>query len=313
MTTAAIDKEALSFRKEHKIKKASYKVLSEITEKLGYTVILFDPLHNDENVAKLAGALSLGGELLKSRGFTYSSGEFRLVFINDGLSEKEKTIVLSHELGHITLGHTGRAPVIGHDVQEEFEANEFSTFLLKCDSSVFMFFNCRKPLVAVIAAVILLTVIIAAVSLSKKSAVPDQTAKNVPSGAGETEEQAEAVTSPEDDFENTELFFQIKTILEANLSSVSPSVSYDVVNHLLNIVCVPPEGTHYSLVNNKAPIQESWDSLTSSLTAMTEETYKLCHESGYKVGCTIMIVGDDDPDLCLYAAMNGLEYCNIGC
>lgn len=311
MTTAAIDKEALNFRREYKIKKATYPVLSEITEKLGYTVVPFDPLLSDANVAQLVRALGLGEEQLRSRGFTYANGEFRLVFINTELSDKEKTIVLSHELGHIVLGHTGHVSVIGHDVQEEFEANEFSTFLLKCDNGVFLFFNDRKPLIAVIAAVIVLVVILTAVSGSKTPSVPEQTGKNAPSES-DTAEQGEIPSFPDGGFGGSELFLQIKTILEANLSNLSPSVLYDTENHMINVVCVPPAGTHIALLRDKSSIQESWDTLTDSLTGMSDETYKLCLTSGYKVGCMVMLVGDDDPDVCLYASLNGLEYCNIG-
>lgn len=39
-------------------------------------------------------------------------------------------MVLSHEAGHIYLGHMSSAPVIGRDVQEEYEANEFAHFLI---------------------------------------------------------------------------------------------------------------------------------------------------------------------------------------
>lgn len=312
MTTSAVDNEVLSFRKENKIKKVSYQVLYEQAEKLGYTVILFNSFDNDENVAQLIGALDIGDELLQTRGFTYSLGEFRLVFINDSLSEKEKTIVLSHELGHIVLGHTGRAPVIGHDVQEEFEANEFSTFLLKCDSRAFVLFNSRKPLAAVLAAVLIVLVVTGAVLLTKTPSAPSRE-ENVAS-PDITEQTAPAVpeVSPEDGFESTELYFQIKTVLEANLSTLSPDVSYDAENHLINAVCIPPAGTHAALSQNRAEIKEGWDSLTASLIGMSDETYKLCLEKGYRIGCTVMLVGDDDTAICLFAAMNGTEYCNIG-
>lgn len=312
MTIAAVDKEVLHFRKEYKIKKATYPVLSEIAEKTGYTVILFRSFQNDANVDQLINALGFSNDLLKSRGFTYSSGEFRLVFINDGLSDKEKTIVLSHELGHIVLGHVGRAPVIGHDVQEEFEANEFSTFLLKCDSKVFLLFNSRKPAATVICAAVLLAVIAAAVMLSKTPTVPEQNEEDAPSAVGEATEQSPAPDLSGEDFENSELYFQIKTILGANLSAVSPDISYDAENHLINVVCIPPAGTHLALTRNKSAIKENWDTLTESLTGMSDETYKLCLENGYKIGCTVMLIGDDAPDVCLFAALNGMEYCNIG-
>lgn len=323
MKTAEVDKKVFDFIKEYGIKEISCAALSEAAEKLGYTVILFQPLHNNANVARLINALNLDGELLKSRGFTYSHGEFRLVFVNESLSEKEKTIVLSHELGHIVLGHAGRAPVIGHDVQEEFEANEFSSLLLKCDSVLFAFFKRNKTILIVIATVLLFLLlvsmllsdfllVISSVLLSKTPSSPASEENEPPTAITETSEQSGGSELSAENFEDSGLYFQIKTILDANLSTVSPSVSYDAENHLINVVCIPPSGTRYALMRDKSSIKESWDTLTQSLTGMSDETYKLCLENGYKVGCIVMLVGDDDPDICLFAALNGTQYCNIG-
>lgn len=310
MTTSAVNKEVLNFRKEYGIIKVNCSSLSEAAEKLGYTVIMFNSHGaNDENVTRLCLALNIGNELLMSRGFTYSKGEFRLVFINENLSDKEKSIVLAHELGHIVLGHTGHAPVIGHDVQEEFEANEFASFLLKSDNRLFVLVNCHKAVLPGAAAIIVLLVIVISALMShnasdKKITVPDTISK-------ETTQNTESIV-PADGFEDSELFSQIKMILGANLSTVDPEINYDTENHLINVVCVPPKGTHNALVFNKSLIEEDWNTLCDSLTGMSDSTYKLCLENGYKVGCTVMLVGDDDPDVCLFAAMNGMVYCDIG-
>ena len=312
MTTAAVDKEVLNFRKEHGIKKVTYSVLSGITEKSGYTIILFNSYNNNANVSRLCNALNIGNELLMSRGFTYSKGEFRLVFVNDTLSEKEKTIVLSHELGHIVLGHAGRAPVIGHDVQEEFEANEFAAFLMKSDSRSFVLFNCHKAVVFGIGAAFIVLCIAVGVLLTEKPSVPSASETGVTAVIGETESSDRIPQLSADDFGDTELYSTIKMMAEANLSTISPTVTYDAENHLIDIVCIPPDGTYYALMNDKAEIQKGWNDLCDNLNGVSDETYKLCLSQGYKVGCKVMLVGDSDPDVCLFAAMNGMVYCNIG-
>lgn len=283
MTTAAVDKEVLNFRKEYQIKKVSYPVLYEITEKIGYTVILFNSHCIDKNVNQLVDALNISGELLESRGFTYSNGDFRLVFINDNLSDKEKTIVLSHELGHIVLGHTGRNPVIGHDVQDEFEANEFSTFLFKSDSRIFVILNSRKAVLSAIAVAFLLSVVITALYINPSSDGRFEE-KSSPTSTEEKANQSSDAQLSLNNFGDSELYFRIKTILEANLSTVSPNVSYDAENCLINVVCVPPDGTHYAIMKDKSSIEEGWNGLCDNLTSMSDETYKLCLENGYKVG-----------------------------
>lgn len=312
MTTSAVDKEVLNFRKEYGIEKVTYSVLTEVTAKTGYTVILFDSFNNDEKVVRLCNALDIGNELLMSRGFTYSKGEFRLVFVNKALSEKEKTIVLSHELGHIVLGHAGRAPVIGHDVQEEFEANEFAAFLMKSDSRYYVLFNCHKAAVFGIAAVVIVLCIVIGVLLTKTPKTSSVPKADVPTTVGTTESSDRIPQLSADDFGDTELYSTIKMMAEANLSTISPTITYDAENHLIDIVCIPPDGTYYALMNARDAIQDSWDSLCDNLNGVSDETYKLCLSQGYKVGCKVMLVGDSDPDVCLFAAMNGSVYCNLG-
>ena len=52
------------------------------------------------------------------------------MFIDERLSEDEKMMILAHEQGHYSCGHTNAQAVIGRNVQEEYEANEFSHYLL---------------------------------------------------------------------------------------------------------------------------------------------------------------------------------------
>lgn len=156
MTSTEIDKAVLRFRKECGLKSVDYKSLFKAAEKLGFTVIEFGGTVNDINVKNLIEALGLEAQTELTKGFTYVQGDYRLVFINAALSEREKTIVISHELGHIVLGHIGHRSFTGQDVQDEYEANEFSNFLLKSDNKLFVAFSCYKGAVITAAAVIII-------------------------------------------------------------------------------------------------------------------------------------------------------------
>ena len=130
MTSKELKRKARNFRKVHKIKKATYENLSRAAFEIGYTVALFNPGANDEDVQVLIDALDLGKQTESSRGFAYADSNYRIIFINDSLSADEKVIVIAHEIGHIELGHLKTAYIIGKDVEEEHEANEFAHFLL---------------------------------------------------------------------------------------------------------------------------------------------------------------------------------------
>lgn len=105
--------------------------LRRAIERLGYTVVEFNNIYNDEAVASLIDALHIPDRVLSARGFTYADASRRLVFLNEDLTDDEKAVVLAHEAGHIFLRHMTTAPIIGNDVAEEHEANEFAHYLLK--------------------------------------------------------------------------------------------------------------------------------------------------------------------------------------
>lgn len=126
-----IKKLAKKFRKKYRLASVDYRALKKAAVNMGYTVIEFNSICNEEDVETVVQNLNLSENLQKSRGFTYVSAEYRLIFINEDLSDEEKMIVLSHELGHVVCEHFLTAPIIGNDVKAEFEANEFSHYLLK--------------------------------------------------------------------------------------------------------------------------------------------------------------------------------------
>ncbi len=121
---------AKKFFKEYHIAKITFAKLERVVEEQGYRLIRFDHIENTGGTAELLHALGLEDQARRLSGFTYADPDFRLIFLREGLTEKEALKVLAHEEGHIYCGHMGRASVIGQNVEEEFEANEFAQYLL---------------------------------------------------------------------------------------------------------------------------------------------------------------------------------------
>ena len=118
------------FVSQYKIDTVSYFSLKKAAEEMGYSVIEFNRISNDKNVEIIINSLKLGDIVLRSKGFTYADEDYRLIFINESLSENEKILILSHEIGHIYCSHLDAGLIIGKDVRDEYEANEFSHYLL---------------------------------------------------------------------------------------------------------------------------------------------------------------------------------------
>lgn len=125
-----INRVVREFRKEFGIKNVSGYSLKKAASDMGYTVIYFNNVLNDKNVTELIEALGLSLISERSKGFTYTDDNYRLIFIHEELADKEAAVVLAHELGHIRCGHLKKGACIGSDVSEEFEANEFAHYLL---------------------------------------------------------------------------------------------------------------------------------------------------------------------------------------
>ncbi|MCC8097723.1 MAG: ImmA/IrrE family metallo-endopeptidase [Eubacterium sp.] len=132
--TDSVKQKARRFCREYKIHNLSEKRAEEIIESRGFTVVEYSPVFNDSDVNLLLDELGLKTEVMRSNGFTYVSGRYRLVFINENLSEEEKRIVLIHELGHIYCGHFSHTNIVGLDVKDEYEANEFAHYVM-CPSA----------------------------------------------------------------------------------------------------------------------------------------------------------------------------------
>ena len=125
-----IKKKAKSFLKEYGLQNVTLENLRAAIQKQGYTIVEYNNIFNDENVAALIDALGLENFCERSKGFTYADTKRRLVFLHEDLSDKEKLMILAHEEGHIYCNHLTSTPVLGRDVVEEHEANEFAHYLL---------------------------------------------------------------------------------------------------------------------------------------------------------------------------------------
>ncbi len=131
MTTAEIKKKVREFKRQFSLNDVSYESLKKIFEKQGFTVIEFNPAVKDPDVETIIRSLKLSDMIAHSKGFLYADQNYRILFISEKLSDGEKVLVLAHEEGHYFCGHLSQSSIIGRDVQEEHEANEFAHYLLK--------------------------------------------------------------------------------------------------------------------------------------------------------------------------------------
>lgn len=142
---------ASAFIKENKLYSANFSALNLSAENIGYTIIEFSKTFNNNDVNVIVEKLKLNEYIQKSNGFTFANNKYRLIFINKDLSEKEKAVVIAHELGHIICKHFGTNPIIGQDVLEEYEANEFAHYLLHngLNKRTYVFVSIHKKSAAV--------------------------------------------------------------------------------------------------------------------------------------------------------------------
>jgi len=121
---------ARSFLNEYKLSEVTLDNLKEIIKSQGYTIVEFNNIFNEENVTQIIDALGVNEQVEKAKGFTYADSKRRIVFLNEDLSNSEKLLVLAHEEGHIYCNHFSSVPIIGREVVEEHEANEFTHYIL---------------------------------------------------------------------------------------------------------------------------------------------------------------------------------------
>ena len=124
-------KQATEFKRKYKLKTITSKSLCGALNEQGYTVIEFNGIADSEDVTALRDALGIGKWMSQSRCFTYRDDKFRLVFIHEDLTEEERILALAHEEGHIWNDHLVRDSILGNDVVQEHQANEFAHYLIK--------------------------------------------------------------------------------------------------------------------------------------------------------------------------------------
>ncbi len=156
-----IKKSVCLFKKQYMVTEVSEKAICDALSKQGYTVIYFNAIFNDDNVSQIIMNLKLDEYIQSNKGFTYANDKYRLVFVNEDLSEEERLLVLAHEQGHIFCGHTSCQPIIGQDVKQEHEANEFAHYLLhpsKIDNTKIWIRKHKKIVASILACVLIAAV-----------------------------------------------------------------------------------------------------------------------------------------------------------
>lgn len=142
-----------------------------IIEDLGFEIIEFsspdDPLNTLIKELKVE-------KYAKSRdAFAYQLGSAKYVFVFENLSADEKLFAMAHELGHIYCSHLKEGN-IEYSVEEEYEANEFTHYILHPS----LFSKAKRWLierkkgvitVAVVVAVIFVTFLIVSLILNNNS------------------------------------------------------------------------------------------------------------------------------------------------
>ena len=94
----SIIKVARRFLKEYKIKTLTVDRISEIIRSQGYKIIRFGKAYNDENTEILINGLELNGYIQAYSAFTYVDDKYRLVFLEDNLSDEETLVHLEYHL-----------------------------------------------------------------------------------------------------------------------------------------------------------------------------------------------------------------------
>ena len=152
---------AKEFLNEYRLTQVTLGDLRRIITSQGYTIVEFNHIFNDEHVTALIEALHLDEMVQKVKGFTYADRQRRLVFLHEDLSDNEKLLVLAHEEGHIYCEHFSSVPVIGRDVVEEHEANEFTHYILNRSvaGEIGGFIRAKKKLCSTVAIVLMVAVV----------------------------------------------------------------------------------------------------------------------------------------------------------
>lgn len=125
-----IQESANKFRSDYRLTQISSQRIEDIIKSQGYKVVRYNKSYNNENIEILINNLELNEYAQAYCAFTYSDDKYRIVFIEDGLSEEETLILLLHEEGHIYNEHFGETIIAGKNIKDEYEADEFAHYIL---------------------------------------------------------------------------------------------------------------------------------------------------------------------------------------
>ncbi|MGN0691283.1 MAG: ImmA/IrrE family metallo-endopeptidase [Oscillospiraceae bacterium] len=145
-------------RRQMSGKVTAERIMSSLEEQ-GYTVVRYNSVSNSRDVAELADLLGVDDYIRSSKGFTYADSNNRIVFLNEDLSEEESVYVLLHEQGHILCRHFSEGSVLGTDVVQEHEANEFVHYVLEPTFGMKLAVR-RKPIIMSLSVIIIAVIII---------------------------------------------------------------------------------------------------------------------------------------------------------
>ena len=114
-----------------------------------------------------------------------------------------------------------------------------------------------------------------------------------------------AETSGEKQTSVSDIYRVLANALEESLHDQNPSISFDSENNMMNIVLIAPPGTAAALQQNPDGIRTDWDNYTEALLGITKAGYQAFADEGHHIAVTVMVLNDSDPELALFAAMNG--------
>ena len=121
---------AKDFMKEFKIKSLTVERITEIIISQGFKIIRFNKVLNEDNIEILINGLELQEYVNAYSAFTYVDERYRLLFLEENLSDAEILILLTHEEGHIYNQHFKKGVLAGENTKDEYEANEFAHYVL---------------------------------------------------------------------------------------------------------------------------------------------------------------------------------------
>ena len=144
-------------------KRKQYKELTlddlyDIIEKTGFRIIEYKKYSYSYYLDKLINKLDIEKEIQEKDAFLYYNDRLKFVFLNEDLSDEDKRIVLSHEIGHIYDEQFLLSETVYSNTQKETFANEFVHYLTRFPIGfrIFSFLH-KKPLAGILALTITLS------------------------------------------------------------------------------------------------------------------------------------------------------------